>query len=176
MAEAAGPSPASERRPPPTARCGRHPEVPAVDVCQRCGAFLCGECVELLGEDVLCTACFRRVGGDAPPSRRAKASVVLSGVGLVLGLGLGLGAVLGLGLGAVLGLPGLIGLVIGLIGLVIGRGELRRIDAGQSPAVGRRLARVGVVLGWVNFGLFSLAALLVLAAVILTLLNRRGAL
>ena len=168
MAEAAGPSPASERRPPPTARCGRHPEVPAVDVCQRCGAFLCGECVELLGEDVLCTACFRRVGGDAPPSRRAKASVVLSGVGLVLGLGLGLGAVLGL--------PGLIGLVIGLIGLVIGRGELRRIDAGQSPAVGRRLARVGVVLGWVNFGLFSLAALLVLAAVILTLLNRRGAL
>jgi hypothetical protein len=137
-----------------------------VDVCQRCGTFLCGECVELLGEDVLCTACFQRAGGDAPPSRRAKASVILGVIGLVLGLGLG----------ALIFLAGVIGLVPGVIGLVIGRGELRRIDAGQSPAVGRRLARVGVVLGWVNFGLFSLAALLVLAAVILTLLDRRGAL
>ena len=54
--------------PPPSARCARHAEVPAVDVCQRCGSFVCGECVNIRKEDVYCAAC--AVILERPGSRR----------------------------------------------------------------------------------------------------------
>ncbi len=53
----------------PTARCARHPEAPAVDTCQRCGAFVCGECTQIRDEDVFCPGCIPFL--DRPPSARA---------------------------------------------------------------------------------------------------------
>ena len=32
------------------ANCGQHPGVAAVEICTRCGTFLCGECVEYFNE------------------------------------------------------------------------------------------------------------------------------
>ncbi len=156
MAEPSGQPPIAPRA-PPSARCGLHTEVAAVDLCQRCGAFLCGECVELLGEDVLCPACFQRLGGHAPPSRQARLSAALGVLGLVLGPALFTRGILYF----------LIGLGPGLIGLWLARRELARIDAGRSPAVGRGWARLGRGLGWINFGLFSLAGLILAAVAIL---------
>ena len=59
-----------------TMQCARHP-VPAVDVCQRCGAFTCPECLELTKSGPLCTACHRRQGGGEGPGRAARAAKVL---------------------------------------------------------------------------------------------------
>ena len=43
--------------PPASARCAKHVETPAVDVCQRCGSFVCGECSTIRDEDLYCEAC-----------------------------------------------------------------------------------------------------------------------
>src|SRR4051812_28219281 len=40
-----------------SARCAKHPDLPAVGVCARCGVFLCAECKILLGTTVSCAAC-----------------------------------------------------------------------------------------------------------------------
>ena len=52
----------------PAAHCARHPQSPAVDTCQRCGAFVCGECTHIRDEDVYCPACVPFL--DRPPSAR----------------------------------------------------------------------------------------------------------
>lgn len=52
-----------------TAACARHPDVAAVDTCQRCGAFVCGECTNIRDEDVYCPGCVPFL--DRPPSPRA---------------------------------------------------------------------------------------------------------
>lgn len=119
-----------------TMQCARHPAVPAVDVCQRCGTFTCGDCLELSIDAVLCTDCHRRQGASRFASRRAIAS-------LILGL---------------LGLP--CGLVPGVIGLVLAYHELGRIDRGLSPEVGRGAARTGKILGWIDTGLLVLILLI----------------
>ncbi len=55
---------------PAGARCAQHPETAAVDVCQRCGAFVCAECTEIRDEDVYCTKCIPQL--DKPTSVRIK--------------------------------------------------------------------------------------------------------
>jgi hypothetical protein len=54
----------------PGARCAKHPAVAAVDTCQRCGAFVCGECTNIRDEDVYCADCVklldRRIPSRAP--------------------------------------------------------------------------------------------------------------
>jgi hypothetical protein len=75
---------------PQDARCARHPEAGAVDTCQRCGAFVCGECTQIRDEDVFCPGCLPFL--DRPPSRRpmhalrcAVAGPVLFGLGVLTG-------------------------------------------------------------------------------------------
>lgn len=46
--------------PSPTARCAQHPDVPALEVCGRCGGFLCADCKIQFGAKVLCSACYAR--------------------------------------------------------------------------------------------------------------------
>ena len=45
----------------PTARCGNHPSVAAVEICKRCGTFLCGDCLDYAGDDPYCSKCFALV-------------------------------------------------------------------------------------------------------------------
>jgi hypothetical protein len=58
------------------ARCASHIEAAAVDLCQRCGSFICGECVNIRLEDAFCPACAALM--DRPPSRRAKIAFALA--------------------------------------------------------------------------------------------------
>jgi len=150
------PPPSSGLRPGST-RCGNHPDVAAVDTCSRCGTFLCGDCVEYLGETVLCDACYQRLGGDQPGSRSARTAVILGGIGAALPLLLAAYSL------AVRGIPIvesafalLISLGMGFAGFGLARSELRRIQAGRAPIRGQRLARAGLILSAVNFGLFFL--------------------
>jgi hypothetical protein len=65
------------------ALCAAHPELTAVDLCARCGSFLCGECVDFADEQTYCAACLALVTDRA--SRPARLSVVVSTLG-VLGM------------------------------------------------------------------------------------------
>ena len=58
------------------ARCGVHTDVAAVEICKRCGRFLCGDCVSPVGEDAYCADCRVRLPGA--PSRLATAAVVVA--------------------------------------------------------------------------------------------------
>jgi hypothetical protein len=115
------------------ARCATHPDVAAVEICQRCGAFVCGTCLELQGAEVLCANCFARQGGKKA-SGRAVASLVLGIVGLNCGF------------------------VWGVVGLVLAYQELGAIARGEAPAVGRNLAKGGQILGWINVVILALAS------------------
>jgi hypothetical protein len=114
---------------PEGAACAVHPTVSAVDTCERCGAFVCVTCLELLGATVQCPSCFARQGGRAKASSRAKAAIALSIIGLNCGF-----------------LPG-------IIALVLAYQELGAIDRGEAPVAGRRMASGARVLGWINVGL-----------------------
>ncbi|MFZ5445247.1 MAG: hypothetical protein ACOZQL_34975, partial [Myxococcota bacterium] len=64
------------------ATCGKHAGVAAVEICARCGTFLCGECVDYFREDTpVCEACLPLMLGT-PASLRARVSPLLSALGL----------------------------------------------------------------------------------------------
>lgn len=128
------------------ASCGKHPGVAAVEICSRCGTFLCGECVEYFNEVTpACASCLPLLSGS-PASARARVSPVLTSVGLsglVAGF-LARGRV-GLAIWA-------LSFLLGFAGLAFGVQELRLIRAGQAGTRGRRWAIAGLVVG----GLFAL--------------------
>lgn len=136
------------------ALCANHPGTSAVEICSRCGAFLCGECVLYVRELVpVCASCQPFVENDGPPSRAAWAAPVLSALGLGLIVsGFFIRARAGLVLWGTSLLPGGAGLFLSVR-------ELRRIVRHQAPHRGRWLARLGLVFGV----LFSLVALGLLA-------------
>ncbi|WP_426748358.1 B-box zinc finger protein [Myxococcus faecalis] len=115
------------------ARCGLHPEEPAVATCARCGTFLCAECVELVPEGSVCEPCRARLRMDGPASRVAWGALGLGVAGLLL-------------LPCSLGIP-LPPLVAGAGALVLGLRETGRIRRAESPVRGKWPARVGWVLG-----------------------------
>ncbi len=121
------------------ARCAVHPEVAAVEICSRCGGFVCSECLELEEQSVLCPSCLNRSGSRGAASGRAIASLILG----ILGLNCGF-------------LPGIIGLVLAVQ-------ELAAIEQGSAPPGGRNLARGGKILGYVNIGLLGLVVLIGIA-------------
>ena len=128
------------------AHCGAHPAIAAVEICSRCGTFLCGECVEYFREVTpACSNCMPLLIGG-PASARARVSPVLS----TLGFSALLGGFL------VRGRPGLgvwaLGFVLGFAGIAFGVQELRLIRAGQAGAHGKGWAIAGLVIG----GLFAL--------------------
>lgn len=139
--------------------CGKHPAVAAVEICSRCGTFLCGECVEYFNDVTpACAACLPLLAGG-PASARARISPLLS----TLGVG---GLVAGL---VIRGRPGLaiwaLSFVLGFAGLAFGVQELRLIRADQAGKRGRRWAIAGLIVG----GFFALGfAALVLSFALFT--------
>jgi hypothetical protein len=146
------------------ALCANHTGTSAVEICSRCGAFLCGECVLYVREVVpVCATCRPFAENDGPPSRAAWGAPALAvlGLGLILS-GFFIRARTGLVLWGTSLLPGGAGLFLSIR-------EFRRIARHQAPHRGRWLARLGLVFGV----LFSLVALGLLAG--FTLFVRRAA-
>ena len=113
---------------PAGATCPLHPGVLAVDVCERCGRFVCGDCTVLRDERTLCTEC---AAVATSPSARATLALVCGGLGFVCGAPLSLAAI------------------------ALGRIEERAIDRGEAPREGLTRARWGVRLGATQLALFS---------------------
>ncbi len=130
------------------ARCALHPATAAVDICQRCGGFVCGECLELQGSDVFCQNCFQRSGGGGKASGRAVASLVLGILGIQCGL-----------------LPG-------VVALFLAQQELAAIDRGESPAAGKGLAKGGLILGWISVGLLVAVILVAIGVAVFATIDR----
>jgi len=123
------------------AHCGNHATVPAVEICSRCGTFLCGECVEYFREETpACANCLPILIGS-PPSLRARMSPLLSTLGLA---GLLSGFLTHGRRGLVLWAAGF---VVGFAGLAFGVQELRLIREGQAGTRGRRWAQIGLGVG-----------------------------
>ena len=71
----------------PVASCPAHPGANAVEVCVRCGRFVCADCeVEVLGRRPFCPECADRDLEASPRSRWAVALACLTLVGLVPGI------------------------------------------------------------------------------------------
>ena len=47
-----------------SANCATHPATPAVETCERCGRFVCGECLNVESPKSLCTACYQRLPAE----------------------------------------------------------------------------------------------------------------
>lgn len=148
--------------PPPSvsgAHCGAHPAIAAVEICSRCGTFLCGECVEYFEEVTpCCAACLPLMRGGAA-SMRARLAPAIALAGLVAFL-----------LGFLV--PGRAGIALwgsslplGFSALAFSVQELRLIRDGQAGSRGRRWARVGFGL---SVGYAILVVLLVLSFVLFT--------
>lgn len=111
------------------ARCATHPAAPAVEVCIRCGAFVCRACHCLdIKSESYCPSCYARL------DRRSTASTFAF-------------------ISAVCGFLGLGCFPLGLAAVVCGAIDLVRIAAGASPTGGKMLSTVGLVLGLVGLGL-----------------------
>ena len=114
------------------ARCARHPDLQAVENCERCGAFVCADCLQLTPDGNRCVNCYERVTLEKPSSRAGMA-LVFAVVGINCCL-----------------LPG-------IIGLVLGTAELAAIERGEAPAAGKNLARGGQIIGGISAALSGLA-------------------
>ncbi|MBL8951268.1 MAG: hypothetical protein JNK82_10855 [Myxococcaceae bacterium] len=141
----------------PGARCGSHAEVAAVDVCQRCGRFLCGDCIELVREEVYCSSCAPRL--NLPAAMLAKASLIVTFSGYaaaaLFALKLGTGTLYFLLLVVVPGPVAAAGFTLAVV-------EWRRIKQGTSAWRGRPLVIASLVLAPLLF--FAAATLWVYGA------------
>ena len=125
---------------PDAAQCARHPDALAVEVCGRCGAFVCDQCLQLGDDEVRCPACWERLMERA--STRSLVALVLSVIGVFY-----------------------VTLLPGVVGLVLAQQELKAIARGEAPESGRTMAKVARVLG----ALSALGLLLFVLLVVLVL-------
>jgi hypothetical protein len=109
------------------AMCPVHVTVQAVEVCERCGRFVCGECLQFAQSGAaLCAACFAK-----PHGRSSRSGVAL---GLVLA-----------------GFSGCVPLTP--IGVALAWFELRAIERGESAADSKSGAQWALGLGLVQLAL-----------------------
>jgi hypothetical protein len=106
--------------PGPGARCAHHPERAALDVCQRCGAFICFDCIRSVTAIVYCQACPARLTASRPVSGSIWVALALAWVGFAV-------------------FPCALG------GLGLAWWELHRIQTGRGPREGHRLARAALM-------------------------------
>lgn len=135
------------------ARCACHPHETAVDVCSRCGSFVCAGCEEIsTSNEVFCASCFERVKSGAPTARSYLGRVLL-GLGV-----LAMSAVFVTGL-----LFGPFALVFGVPGMV-----LTMFERGRHIAVPKWVFALGLVF------VLQLAVVLAFAAWLLLTAHSRG--
>jgi hypothetical protein len=140
------------------ATCGTHAGTMAVDVCTRCGRFLCGECVELVAEQPYCASCVTVLTQVASRPARWSVGVSLAGVvGMLVGL-------------ITQGRPGLliwaVSIPTGVLGFAMALQALR----GEPSAATARRAKWGRAIATVH--LLLVAALV--ASFVVFLVTRRG--
>jgi hypothetical protein len=114
--------------------------VAAVDLCGRCGRFVCGDCAVLRGETSLCLECS---GKPVGASTRAIAALVVALVGFVL-------------CGPA-----------SIVAIALGRVEQRAIERHEAPKEGLSTATWAVRLGLVQLALLGIG---IGSAVVLTLI------
>ncbi len=143
-------------------RCPSHRQA-AVATCARCGTFLCGDCVELLGEAAWCADCVALLQRGGPSSR---AVWVALGLGLTGVLSSPLFFLLWWSATRFLGfMPWMVWLLVAapwlnVLVLVLGPWwplrELRRIQRGEASHRGRALAwwALGLVLANLALALY----------------------
>src|SRR5688500_17288839 len=105
--------------------CGNHPEVVAVDMCVRCGSFVCGECLELIGEEPFCLPCYGRRDVTGRASTRATLALIIGAFSLFCGAPLG------------------------IVTLLLVWRERKAIERGAAPLSSRSFIKVARILGWV---------------------------
>lgn len=123
------------------AHCGKHPAVAAVELCARCGTFLCGDCVEYVRDEIAaCSDCAPLLRG-VKATVRARLAPIFSSVGVV-------GIIAGV---VVAGRPGIsiwgASIPFGLLGVGLAVMELRLMRGATVMNHGRRWALAGLVLG-----------------------------
>ncbi|MER2560917.1 MAG: DUF4190 domain-containing protein [Myxococcaceae bacterium] len=115
--------------PPTGATCPRHPAALAVDVCERCGRFVCGECDVLKDEKTWCVEC---AAVPRLPSARSTLALVLGLAGFLF-----------------CGPVSLAAIALGLV-------EQRSIERRETPVEGLGRARWAVRLGVLQVALVVL--------------------
>jgi hypothetical protein len=106
--------------------------------CARCGTFLCGVCIEVMGEQAYCSDCVAWLHKNGPVSRT-----------LQIFLGLEIASLISIPLCLlVFALP--VQLMVGGAGVWVSSRELRRIRQGEGSLRSARRAKVVRVLAWVN--------------------------
>lgn len=125
---------------PAGATCPQHPALAAVDVCSRCGRFVCNGCALNFGdpgqEKTVCTECAPRLASLFSGSWVAVASAIVGFVSLGCGL-------------------------LGPVAIVLGVVDLVRAARADGPRGGKALDGIGIALG----ALGTLIALAVLVRV-----------
>lgn len=124
------------------ARCALHVDQKAIDVCARCGNYVCIGCYESDDTGSYCLDCYAKVGTRGQQSSRATTALVLALVAL-------LGSCFPLGIPAV----------------ILGHMELNAIASGEAPVAGRNLALGAVWIGWISIVLSILVVLVVVLLV-----------
>lgn len=121
---------------PAGATCPRHAAALAVDVCERCGRFVCGDCAVLKGEKTWCSEC-----AAVPHTASARATLAL-----VLGVA-----------GFLLCGP------VSIAAIALGLVEQRSIERRETPVEGLARARWAVRLGVLQIALVMLTVVLFVA-------------
>jgi hypothetical protein len=135
---------------PEASRCAVHPDSPSVEICSRCGAFVCASCLEFDESErqaPYCAGCYRKEVAPGASGRAVAALVV---------------GIMCLSLCP----PG------GLVAWLLAEQELSAIARGEAPMKGRNLARGARVLGIFELGLTALA--IVVGAVVFSIRNPLG--
>ena len=133
---------------PAGARCGLHGDVAAVDLCKRCGRFLCGDCVQLVGEDAYCADCLGKL--EKPASLMSRWAASLAATSWIAGLTGGM-----LREGSII----LVGIALALSGFTLGFVELFRISRGRASPHGRVWAICALIIAAVPLGLIVVVSL-----------------
>ncbi len=141
-----------------SARCAQHEKAAAVEVCIRCGTFLCSECLELFGDEPYCLRCLELVT-RTPESARSVVAAALSGAAAWLGGVLFLFGTLQLAASRGTFFFGVAVpfLVPGLFGFALGRSERERLLRGEVPPRSAVYANAAVLLGTLDLALLVLA-------------------
>jgi len=114
------------------ATCPRHAGVLAVDLCERCGRFVCGDCVSFRGEKTWCSECALQPAGA---STRATGALIVAVAGFFFCVPLS------------------------LLAIVLGRLEQLAIERGEAPPDGLGRARWALRLGVIQVVLFTLTVI-----------------